>query len=80
MHTVRDLAEELISVWGKGRILISNKQEEPHKAGVLHLNCDKAYQYLGWYPKWSFMRTVEQTATWYRNVHSGGIARTITRD
>jgi len=79
MHTVYDVAKELISVWGAGEIKITRKDNNPPEAGLLHLNCDKAHHYLGWYPKWGFKKTVEQTARWYKSVKEGESAGSITR-
>lgn len=79
MHTVKDLAEELIAVWGAGDIKITKKEDDPKEAGLLHLNCDKAHHDLGWHPKWGFKKTVEQTAQWYKTVNEGENAGSITR-
>jgi CDP-glucose 4,6-dehydratase len=79
MHTVNDIANELISVWGAGKIKITKKDSDPPEAGLLHLNCDKAHHDLGWYPRWNFTRTVEQTAKWYKSVKEGENAESITR-
>jgi CDP-glucose 4,6-dehydratase len=80
MHTVIDVAKELISVWGAGEIKITKKDSDPPEAGLLHLNCDKAHHYLGWYPKWGFKKTVEQTTNWYKSIKEGENAGTITRE
>jgi len=79
MHTVQDLAEELITVWGGGSIQITRKDDDPKEAGLLHLNCDKAHHDLGWHSKWNFKKTVEQTARWYKTVNDGEDAGSITR-
>jgi CDP-glucose 4,6-dehydratase len=79
MHTVNDVANELISVWGAGKIKITKKDSDPPEAGLLHLNCDKAHHDLGWYPKWGFKKTVEQTARWYKSVKEGKSAESVTR-
>jgi CDP-glucose 4,6-dehydratase len=79
MHTVRDVATELISVWGSGEIQITKKPDDLPEAGLLHLNCDKAHQILGWYPRWNFKKTVEQTAKWYKSVRDGIQAESITK-
>jgi len=79
MHTVRDLARKLVGFWGKGSITIAKKGNDPIEAGLLHLNCDKAHHYLGWHPKWDFEKTVEQTVKWYKTVHEGKSARSITQ-
>lgn len=79
MHTVEDVARSLISVWGDGEIRVTRRENDPPEAGLLHLNCDKAHQILGWYPKWNFKKTVEQTAGWYKSVSEGVDAESITR-
>ncbi|MFA4823691.1 MAG: CDP-glucose 4,6-dehydratase [Methanoregula sp.] len=79
MHTVQDVAKELISVWGAGEIKITKKDNDPPEAGLLHLNCDKAHHHLGWYPRWGFEKTVEQTANWYKSVKTGKSAESVTR-
>jgi CDP-glucose 4,6-dehydratase len=79
MHTVKDLAEELIAVWGSGVIKITKKDDDPKEAGLLHLNCDKAHYDLGWHYRWNFKKTVAQTAQWYKTVNDGGNAVSITR-
>lgn len=79
MHTVEDVARELISVWGAGEIRITKKASDPPEAGLLHLNCDKAHHALGWYPRWGFEKTVKQTARWYKLVKEGENAESVTR-
>ncbi|WP_292542359.1 CDP-glucose 4,6-dehydratase [Methanoregula sp.] len=79
MHTVQDVARELISTWGTGEIKITRSDNDPPEAGLLHLNCDKAHHILGWYPRWDFRKTVEQTAYWYKAVKDGEDAHSVTR-
>jgi len=79
MHTVRDVAEELLSVWGSGHIEVTKNPDDPKEAGLLHLNCDKAHQALGWYPKWDFKKTVRQTAQWYKAIRDGAKAESVTK-
>jgi CDP-glucose 4,6-dehydratase len=79
IHTVSDLAHKIVSCWGHGEVQIRNQGESPHEAGLLHLNCDKAHQLLGWYPKWGFESTVEETVKWYREVNNGVPALQITK-
>ena len=52
-RTVRDLAEKIVACWGQGSIEVAQQQGAPHEAGLLHLNCDKAIQQLGWTPRWN---------------------------
>ena len=43
-----------------------DRTPQPHEAGLLHLDCRKAKQRLGWRPVWNAATTFERTATWYR--------------
>ncbi|MGE5373193.1 MAG: CDP-glucose 4,6-dehydratase [Solirubrobacterales bacterium] len=79
MHTVKDLAEQIITNWGSGTLEVRPDPNAPHEAGLLHLNCDKARYELNWRPRWGFERTVAETAAWYRDVSLGKQAETITR-
>ena len=79
MHTVHNVAKELISVWGAGEIKIIKRDNDPPEADLLHLNCDKAHYNLNWYPKWDFKKTIEQTANWYKSVRQGERAESVTR-
>ncbi|PKL70334.1 MAG: CDP-glucose 4,6-dehydratase [Methanomicrobiales archaeon HGW-Methanomicrobiales-1] len=79
MHTVKDLAEELIAIWGAGNIEFTKKDDDPKEAGLLHLNCDRAHHDLGWSARWNFRKTVEQTAKWYKSVNEGGNTGSITK-
>jgi CDP-glucose 4,6-dehydratase len=79
-YTVRDLADGLISVWGKGNIQIIKQDDDGlNEARLLQLNCDKAHHDLKWHSKWGFERTVENTAKWYKAVNEGKDAASMTR-
>ncbi len=79
MHTVNEVADELISVWGSGEISVQKDPTNPPEAGLLHLNCDRAHGELGWYPRWGFRRSIEKTARWYKSVNEGKNAESITK-
>jgi CDP-glucose 4,6-dehydratase len=79
IRTVRDLAEKIIAQWGGGSVEIDQSAPAFHEARLLHLNCDKAHQLLGWQPRWNFDRTVAETVRWYREILAGTPAATITR-
>ena len=70
-RSVLGLAEAIVDRWGSGTIEVRTSADDPHEAGLLHLNCDKAHQVLGWNPRWNFERTVTETMDWYRAVLSG---------
>ncbi|MEP7301210.1 MAG: CDP-glucose 4,6-dehydratase [Caldimonas sp.] len=49
-----------------------DRRLQPHEAGLLHLDCTKARERLGWRPVWDAATTFERTATWYRRQHETG--------
>lgn len=78
VRTVREVAERMITRLGSGHIEIDAAARLQHEAGLLQLNCDKAHQLLGWYPRWSVDQALDMTADWYRAVYDGGVARNVT--
>ena len=80
IKTVKELVEQSILAWGQGELQVSPEANAPHEDGLLHLNCDKANQMLGWYPLWDFERTILETMKWYKQVLSGQSAMSITRE
>lgn len=79
VRTVQNVAEVIIGHLGKGCIEIVESKIQVHEARLLQLNCDKAHQLLGWYPRWHAEQTLEATALWYKTIMSGGSAEQITR-
>jgi CDP-glucose 4,6-dehydratase len=79
VRTVQNVAEKIIDHLGKGFIEIDKSESQAHEARLLQLNCDKAHQLLGWYPRWDADQTLKATALWYKIVMSGGNAEKITR-
>ena len=78
IRTVQDLAEMIIADWGSGSVEIAPQHNAPHEANLLHLNCDKAHQFLRWQPKWEMARAVGETVAWYRGIHQGQNALEIS--
>jgi CDP-glucose 4,6-dehydratase len=79
VRTVQNVAEVIIGHLGRGSIEIVESQTQVHEARLLQLNCDKAHQLLGWYPRWHAEQTLEATALWYKIIMNGGNAEQITR-
>lgn len=79
VRTVKDVAEVIIRHMGKGLVEVAESQVQVHEARLLQLNCDKAHQLLGWYPRWSVDKTFEATALWYNSVINGGNPEITTR-
>jgi len=80
IRTVEDLTNELILSWGEGTLKLESVNNAPHEAGLLNLNCDKANQILGWYPRWDFDKTVLKTVEWYKGVMNGTPAYMVSRE
>ena len=78
VRTVKNVAEAIVGHIGKGRIEVVESQKQVHEAHLLQLNCDKAQQLLGWYPRWNVEKTLEATALWYKSHMNGGKAEAIT--
>ena len=79
IRTVQDLAKRIVEFWGEGEVQTKIKQDvTAYEAKLLHLNCDKAYQILRWYPRWDFDRAVDETTHWYKEVISGKPALEIS--
>ena len=78
VRTVKNVAEVIVGHIGKGSIEVVESQTQVHEARLLQLNCDKAHQLLGWYPRWHVDKTLEATAQWYAAIMNGGNAEKIT--
>jgi len=73
------LADQVCHLWG-GSARWSNDAEpnQPHEAGFLGLNCDKAKSRLDWLPQINIEAALSWTVEWYRNYQSGGDVRAFT--
>lgn len=80
VRTVGELAEMIVAEWGSGQVVIAPQLNAPHEANLLHLNCDKAHQLMQWKPKWDASRAIAETVGWYRTVHAGGDALTLSSE
>lgn len=78
VRTVLEVAEHLVDRFGRGSIIKDANEKKHHEAKLLQLNCDKAHQVLGWYPRWDFERTLNMTSDWYKQIHAGAGAKEVT--
>ena len=69
--TVKEMTELAVDTWGKGEISFSSLQNQPHEAGLLSLNIEKAEKVLNWKPRWNAKTALKNTLEWYRNFYSG---------
>lgn len=77
VQTVHELAMGILAHWGEGEIVVTPETGAPHEANLLRLSCDKAHQFLPWYPCWDFEKTVAETTRWYRGYVDGIPARRL---
>lgn len=80
VRTVKNVADIIVGHMGRGTVEIDELQTQVHEARLLQLNCDKAHQLLGWYPRWDVRKTLNATAFWYSEVLNGADAESITRE
>lgn len=78
--TVVELAQSIVNYLDKGKIIEKPNVNQPHEAGLLQLNCDKAYQELKWKSKWELEKTFKVTADWYKRVLSGENVENVTKE
>lgn len=63
--TVEAVVRTLCDTWGEGRYRVA-ADGGPHEAYRLRLDCAKANLELGWRPRWSVPRALEETVAWYQ--------------
>jgi CDP-glucose 4,6-dehydratase len=66
---VRRLVELFLESWGEGTWRDASDARQPHEAGTLRLNIDKAINQLGWRPRWRVSEAVQRTGEWYRRFY-----------
>jgi CDP-glucose 4,6-dehydratase len=65
VYTVRQIADAFFQRLGAGAWRDASDPANPHEAGLLMLDIEKAVNELGWSPALSFDETVRMTADWY---------------
>jgi CDP-glucose 4,6-dehydratase len=81
-RTVRELLDDLARLWGfpAGAEAYEVLEHSPFReAGLLKLNCDKAWSALGWASTLTYRECVGMTGEWYRAVlRDGADARRLS--
>jgi CDP-glucose 4,6-dehydratase len=65
------ILDKMVTKWGKGASWELDKNNNPHEAGYLKLDCSKAAMQLNWIPKWNLEDTLESIIIWQQNYLSG---------
>jgi CDP-glucose 4,6-dehydratase len=64
--SVLDLVKTAIQKWGNGTWKDNSNINEPHEAGLLKLDINKAINELNWKPKLNSKQAIEWTINWYK--------------
>lgn len=64
--TVSQLVENAIHFWGQGQWKDISGSDQPHEAGILQLDINKALKELTWHPKLTSRVAIEWTIDWYK--------------
>ena len=71
VRTVQDVLETAKEFWNNINYEIEMVENQPHEAGLLRLDIEKAKKELDWHPKWHFKKTIETTVNWYKDYYQG---------
>lgn len=69
--TVEWIVQELCTLWGEGANYEFDADIHPHEANYLKLDCSKAKNLLGWYPRWNLSFALKQITEWVRCYQEG---------
>jgi CDP-glucose 4,6-dehydratase len=73
------LADRVVTLWGDSASWSNTADsQQPHEAGFLRLNCDKAKGRLGWKPRMNIDQALSWTVDWYRCFQRGEDVRAMT--
>jgi len=70
--TVSWILDEMVKLWGDDSNWRLDKDNNPHEANFLKLDCSKAANQLKWFPKWRLKESLETIVNWHQVFISGG--------
>jgi CDP-glucose 4,6-dehydratase len=65
------ILDQMVTHWGNNASWILDKNNNPHEAGFLKLDCSKAASRLKWKPKWNLNFTLKSIVEWHQIYSSG---------
>jgi len=65
------ILDQMVTSWGNNASWSIDKNNNPHEAGFLKLDCSKASNRLKWNPKWNLQETLEMIVNWHQNYLKG---------
>jgi CDP-glucose 4,6-dehydratase len=66
------ILDQMVKYWGNNASWSVDKNNNPHEAGFLKLDCSKALNRLKWNPKWNLQLTLKSIVDWHQLYASGG--------
>ena len=68
--SVEDIVVKSINLWGSGTYKVEVNDNNPHEAGLLTLDINKAKNELKWKPIFNAQIALARTINWYKNCYS----------
>ena len=62
------ILDKMVDKWGNGASWVLDKNNNPHEANYLKLDCSKAAMKLNWKPKWDLEYTLDRIVYWHQNL------------
>jgi CDP-glucose 4,6-dehydratase len=66
------ILDKMVESWGGNASWSLDKNNNPHEAGFLKLDCSKAASRLKWNPKWNLQLTLKSIVDWHQIYSNGG--------
>jgi len=66
------ILDKMVTYWGNNASWNLDKNNNPHEAGFLKLDCSKASNRLKWNPKWNLELTLKSIVDWHQLYTNGG--------
>ena len=66
------ILDKMVTYWGNNASWNLDKNNNPHEAGFLKLDCSKASNRLKWNPKWNLQFTLKSIVDWHQLYSNGG--------
>jgi CDP-glucose 4,6-dehydratase len=60
------ILNKMVENWNGKASWLLDKNNNPHEAGFLKLDCSKAKQFLNWAPKWNLDKTLNSIVKWHQ--------------
>jgi CDP-glucose 4,6-dehydratase len=75
------ILDQMVTYWGNNASWNLDKNNNPHEAGFLKLDCSKASNRLKWNPKWNLDETLEMIVNWHQlYINAGNIKKQCLKE